>query len=334
MEQTPARKSLPNDDHGGFGGFGGLWRMTKHKSKDKNELTPCQVCDNFNSAWLFSAAVLSNSRNGIYRTFHRMDFERRFSYMLKRFSVILGVFVLLAVASACTAQQKVLLQYNPVPGTSSKYRMVIRGNTVVTAMQRAQRTNLETTMTLEQKVTGVDRDGNIDMTTEILDGTITINDVPTPIPAVGQLIRVKMAKNGEVIETSGMDTQANFNQMQIKFPDKPVGVGDSWDSTIQPNPQLPIPLSVRYTIVGFETVDGHECVKIRSLVTSEQGSAGSINLRVRAEGNIWFAHKRGIMVKNEVQSNMVMVMENDMGGGQMEKIDTRMNLNLSMGLIK
>lgn len=253
--------------------------------------------------------------------------------MLKRFAVVLSILVLLSVSVSASAQ-KVLLQYNPAPGTTAKYQMVIRGNTTVTAMQRAQKTNLETTMTLEQKVTGVDRDGNIDMTTTILSGLITVNNVPTPIPAEGQIIKVKMAKDGEVLETSGMDSQANFNQMQIKFPQKPVGVGDSWESTIQPNPQLPIPLNVKYTILGFETVEGHECVKLQSRVSSEQGSAGSINLKVNADGKIWFSYKKGIMVKNEVASNMTMVMENDMGGGRMEKIDTRMNLNLNMNLIK
>lgn len=254
--------------------------------------------------------------------------------MLKRFAVVFGVLFLLSLSLSAVAEEKVLLQYNPAPGTTAKYKMVIRGNTVVTAMGRAQRTNLETTMKLEQKVTGVDKQGNIEMTTTITDGTITVNQTPTQLPAIGQIIKVKMAKNGEVLETSGMDQQANYNQMQIKFPDKPVGVGDSWDASIQPNPQLPIPLSVKYTVLGFETVSGQECVKLQSTVSSEQGSAGSIDLEVKANGKIWFAYKQGIMIKNEVVSHMKMIMENDLGGGKKEKIDTRMNLNLTMGIEK
>jgi len=254
--------------------------------------------------------------------------------MLKRFAVIATVFVLLSVALAVSAEQPVLLQYNPAPGTAVKYQMNIRGTTVVTAMQRVQKTDLETVMKLEQKVTGVDKSGNIEMTTTILDGVITVNNTPTPFPGTGQVIKVKMAKNGEVIETEGMDQSANFNQMQIKFPAKPIKTGDSWDSNIQPNPQLPIPLSVKYTVLGFETVDGYECVKLQSNVSSDQGQAGSINLNVKATGKIWFAYKAGVMVKNEVTSSMVMVMENDMGGRKKEKIDTRMNLTLKMGIVK
>ena len=40
------------------------------------------------------------------------------------------------------------------------------------------------------------------------------------------------------------------------------------------------------------------------------------------------------MIKNEVSSNMLMVMENDLGGGKKEKIETRMNLSLKMGIVK
>jgi len=255
--------------------------------------------------------------------------------MMKRISVFLTVLLLVSVAFSAAAQEKVLLEYNPAPGTTAKYKMNIRGNTIVTAYKRAQRTNLETAMTIEQKVTGVDKDGNIDMATTILDGTITVNNTPTVLPNLGQIISVKMAKDGEIISSSGMDQQGgNFNQMQIKFPKEQVGVGSSWTSNIAPNPQLPIPMNVKYTVMGFEKVGGEECVKLQSEVSSAQGSAGSINLDVKANGNIWFAYKKGIMIKNEVTSNMVMMMENDLGGGKKETIETRMNLSLTMGIVK
>jgi hypothetical protein len=111
-------------------------------------------------------------------------------------------------------------------------------------------------------------------------------------------------------------------------------VGESWTSNIPANPQLPIPMNVKYTVMGFEKVGGEDCVKLQSDVSTAQGAAGSINLDVKATGNIWFAYKKGIMIKNEVTSNMLMVMENDLGAGKKEKIETRMNLSLTMGLTK
>jgi len=253
--------------------------------------------------------------------------------MLKRLAVCLGVLFMVSIAVSGMAADKVVLQYTPKPGTTTKYKLEIQGATTVTAMGRSQKTDLETFMALTQKITGVDPKGNVSMETKIDEGTITVNKTPTELPVKGQVIKVKMAKNGEVLESEGMDQQTNFQQMQIKFPDKPVGVGDSWESAINPNPQLPIPLKVKYTLVGFETVDGFECAKLQSVVTTEQGDAGSINLNVRADGKIWFAYKDGIMVKNEVVSKMTMTMENDIGGKK-EKIDTKMDLNLKMGITK
>ncbi|MBF0543700.1 MAG: hypothetical protein HQM08_04670 [Candidatus Riflebacteria bacterium] len=254
--------------------------------------------------------------------------------MLKRCTVFLAVLFFMGVVIGASAQEKVLLQYNPKPGTTTKYKMNLQGTTVVTAMQRAQKTDLQTDMAIEQKITGVDPKGNVDMATTITEGSITVNGTPTPLPAVGQVIKVKMAKNGEVVSTEGMDNQTNFQNMQIKFPDHPVGTGESWETTINPNPQLPIPLKVKYTFLGLENSDGYECAKLQSVVSTDQGAAGSINLNVKANGKIWFAYKEGIMVKNEVVSTMNMVMENDMGGGKKEKIETRMNLNLKMGIAK
>ncbi|MBF0408498.1 MAG: hypothetical protein HQM10_14195 [Candidatus Riflebacteria bacterium] len=255
--------------------------------------------------------------------------------MFKRLSTLLVVLFFLGLVAGASAQDKVLLQYSPKPGTTTKYKMNLQGTTVVTAMQRAQKTELKTDMGIEQKITGVDPKGNIEMATTITDGSITVNGTPTPLPAVGQVIKVKMAKNGEVISSEGMDSQTNFQNMQIKFPEKPTGIGESWEATISPNPQLPIPLKVKYTLLGFETVDGFDCAKLESVVTTDKGgAAGSINLNVKANGKIWFAHKDGIMVKNEVISTMNMVMENDMGGGKKEKIETRMNLKLIMGIAK
>lgn len=254
--------------------------------------------------------------------------------MIKRITVFLAVLLMVAVAFTASAQSKVLLQYAPSAGTTTTYKMNITGNTTVTAYGKNQRTSLETGMTIQQKVTGVDKDGNVDIETTVLDGTITVNNVPTVLPNMGQIINVKMAKDGEVLSSSGVDQQGNMNQMQIRFPKKPVGIGDSWTSKIEANPQMPIPMETKYTIVGFEKIGGQDCVKISSTVRSVQPAAGSINLNVSATGFIWFAHKAGYMAKNEVKSDMRMVMENDLGGGQKEKIETRMNLVLKMNLTK
>jgi hypothetical protein len=254
---------------------------------------------------------------------------------MKRLSVFLAVLLLVSIAFTASAQTKVLLQYNPDAGTTTKYKMNIKGNTIVTAYGKNQQTNLETAMTIQQKVTGKDKDGNIDMETAILEGRITVNGSPTTLPTVGQLIQVKMAKDGTIISQSGMEQgDMTNNQMQIKFPTNPIGVGDTWTTKLEPNPQLPIPMETIYTVEGFEKVGGEDCVRLKSEVTTPKSNTGSINLDVKASGKIWFAYKKGIMMQNEVVSNMMMVMQQDLGNGKKESITTRMKLTLKMGVTK
>ncbi len=254
---------------------------------------------------------------------------------MKRLSVFLAVLLLVSVAFSAYAQDKVLLQYNPDAGTTTKYKMTIKGSTVVTAYGKNQNTDLETQMTIQQKITDKDKDGNIIMQTSILEGRITVNDTPTALPDVGNIITVKMAKDGTILSQQGMDNGGmNNQQMQIKFPTNKVGVGDSWTNKIEPNPQLPIPMETVYTVEGFEKVGGEDCVRLKSEVTTAKNNTGSINLEVKANGKIWFAYKKGIMMKNEVSSNMLMVMQQDLGNGKMENITTRMKLVLKMGVAK
>ncbi len=253
---------------------------------------------------------------------------------MKRLSVFLAVLLLVSIALTANAQGKVLLQYNPDAGTSTKYKMNIKGNTIVTAYGKNQQTNLETAMVIQQKVTGKDKDGNIDMDTTILEGKITVNGTPTTIPNIGEIIKVKMAKDGTIISQSGMDQGMGNNQMQIKFPTNPVGVGDTWTTKMEPNPSLPIPMETVYTVEGFEKVGGEDCVRLKSEVSTSKNNTGSINLEVKANGKIWFAYKKGIMMQNEVTSTMLMVMQQDLGNGKKENITTRMKLGLKMGITK
>lgn len=254
---------------------------------------------------------------------------------MKRLSVLLAVLLLVSVAFTASADEKVLLQYSPDAGTTSKYKMAIKGNTIVTALGKNQTTNLETAMTIQQKVTGKDKDGNIDMETSILEGKITVNGTPTTMPNVGELISVKMAPDGTILSQTGMDAQNGMNnQMQIKFPSNPVGVGDTWTTKIEPNAQMPFPMETVYTVEAFEKQGGEDCVRLKSEVSTSKNNTGSLNIEVKANGKIWFAYKKGIMIMNEVNSKMIMVIQNDLGDGKKENITTRMNLGLKMGLTK
>lgn len=253
---------------------------------------------------------------------------------MKRLSVLLGTLLLVSVTFVASAQEKILLKYAPDAGTTTKYKMAIKGNTIVTALGKNQTTTLETAMTIQQKVTGKDKSGNIDLETAILEGKITVNGTPTTMPNVGDWMKVKMAPDGTVLSQTGADDQNVNNNMQIKFPSNPVGIGDTWTTKIDANAQMPFPMETVYTVEGFEKVNGEDCVRLKSEVSTSKSGNANLNLDVKANGKIWFAYKKGIMVQNEVSSKMLMVMKNDLGNGKMENITTRMNLVLKMGIAK
>ncbi|MFC1743413.1 hypothetical protein ACFL35_05410 [Candidatus Riflebacteria bacterium] len=120
--------------------------------------------------------------------------------------------------------------------------------------------------------------------------------------------------------------------MQIRFPASPVGIGDSWQSKVVPNPALPIPLNINYKIVGFQNVVGKSCVIIQSTVTTGKNKEEGIDLKVRAKGKIYFDYQHGIMVKNEVQTKMHLDMISQIAG-KMTRIITNMEMRLRMYLI-
>lgn len=254
---------------------------------------------------------------------------------MKRLSVFLAVLLLVSMAFTASAQEKVLLQYNVDPGTTTKYKMTLKGNTTVVAPgNRQTRTDIETAMTIQQKVTGKDRAGNIDMETAVLEGKITVNGTPTPIPGIGEIISVKMAKDGTILSQSGPDQGGMGGSQQIKFPANPVGVGDTWTTRMEPNPQVPIPMETIYTVEAFEKIGGEDCVRLKSEVSTPKSNTGTVNLDVKANGKIWFAYKKGIMIQNEVVSHMTMIMQQDLGNGKPENLTTKMKLSLKMGITK
>ncbi|MFC1742346.1 hypothetical protein ACFL35_00020 [Candidatus Riflebacteria bacterium] len=231
------------------------------------------------------------------------------------------------------AAKKIRLRYNLKKGDKAKYNLVINGKTTVSAMKQQQTTDLLTKMKISQNVNNVAKNGKISVQTKILDGSITVNGQTTKLPAIGQVINMEMLPNGQVVKSEGFDNQQNLSQMQIKFPSRPVGIGDSWKSKVVPNPALPIPLNIKYAIVGFQKVMGRSCVIIQSTVTTGKNKEEGIDLKVRAKGKIFFDYNHGIMVKNQVQTKMNMVMSNQIDG-KMEKIVTNMEMRLQMYLLK
>lgn len=224
---------------------------------------------------------------------------------------------LLVLGAAAAFAEPVRLKYNCSKGDQSKYKMTMLGTTELFMGDRIQETVLTTEMFLTQRVEDVADTGVITMGTSIDSGKVVVNGMPNPLPYTGQKVQTQMLRNGEIVSAGA---GPNFNNSQLIFPDRPLNVGSTWEATLPPNDQVPVPLKVRYTYDGrdtFKAADGKlvPCVKIRSQVSTDPAAPASegMKLTVKADGTILFDDAKGRMLNNTVESNMEMVMKRTVG---------------------
>jgi hypothetical protein len=91
-----------------------------------------------------------------------------------------------------------------------------------------------------------------------------------------------------------------------------------------------VTLTATYKVLGVEKVKGRDCVKIASSVRSQKDSTiKGLSLDVKADGNIYFAHQEGKMMKNDVRSSMNMILKRVVNNVE-ERIITKMEMNMEM----
>lgn len=241
--------------------------------------------------------------------------------------------VLLAsgLAAAAPAEAGIQLRYQSKAGDKASYQMVMEGHTSVFVGDRTQKTDLKTEIFLTQETNEVTDAGVISVTTVIDSGRIEVNSTPSVIPNVGQRVKTEMHPNGAIINTQGLNNpNLNLSQMQLIFPDKAVEIGSSWENDIPPSLQVPVGLHVVYKVVGFEKIKGLDCVKIQSEVRSgKESNIEGLSLDVKADGIIFFAYQKGMMVQNEVKSTMNMILKRVVNN-KSESIITKMNMDMKM----
>jgi hypothetical protein len=220
------------------------------------------------------------------------------------------------------------LQYSSTPGDKAAYQMLIEGKTTVFVGDRTQTSSIKTEMFLTQNV-GAFNNGIITLKTKIDSGTINVNGQPSPIPMIGQEVVTDMKRDGTIVANSGFQG-LDLKSMQLVFPDKELNVNDSWTSDIPATDNVPVDLKVTYTVVGVEKIKDQDCVKIQSKVRSGTTTKiEGLTLNVQADGNIYFAYKAGRMMKNDVKSQMNMILKRVVNN-QEQRIITKMEMDMRM----
>jgi hypothetical protein len=139
---------------------------------------------------------------------------------------------------------------------------------------------------------------------------------------VGKSFDMVLSSLGKEIDTSGAsaiqyelgpngkrDLTGNFQTFFPDLPERPVKIGDSWPSEDKVTEkvgsnEIHITAKNVHTIDGFETVDGFDCVRIKTVAKGtmagdiDQGGVGlSINATIEGTDTWYFAIKEGIFVK-------------------------------------
>lgn len=251
---------------------------------------------------------------------------------------VISLVLLLAQAAPTLAQTAianpgdVLLRYAVKVGDQARYKMTMSGTTTIYVAEQTQQTVITNEMNLTQRVKSRDAGANvITYETKIDSGDMAINGVGSPLPMIGQVIETTMSDKGEMLAANGANP--NLNNLQLVFPDKAVKVGDTWSVELPPNAQIPVPLTVKYTVLDFPVFRNRPCAKIESVITSGkgQGEIDGMSLEMSASGTIFFDPARGQVVSNKVGSDMKMVLKRILEG-KPASIITRMQMSVHLDL--
>jgi len=177
----------------------------------------------------------------------------------------------------------------------------MEGTTTTVTGSRSDHSDISTEIWLSQRVIEASTQ-TITMKTRIDSGSITVNGHTSPIPMIGQEVTSTMRSTGAIVTTTGFQG-LDLKSMYLVYPDRPLGVGDSWTNNLPATHAVPTPLVATCRVSGFETHKGRPCVKIDTTVRSSgRPTLDGVSLDVMAGGCVYFDFGAGRIISNSVTS--------------------------------
>jgi len=206
--------------------------------------------------------------------------------------------------------EAISLQYKMRKGEELQYKVIVDSVQEAFEEVEGEKHNLSELRRLEmlmvQKVTGIDSEGHFDVDVTIKEGWVSLKgkdgeEQKEDLPTVGQVITLKMKKNGEIMSSS---LAVPFSMPS--FPDEVLKPGSSWERESQinaPNVDRPIILKYVYSLAGTSKVMGYNCAEIKvQCPENAMQLAEGVNQRLSTSGTTYFAHKEGRLVRSQVQT--------------------------------
>ncbi|MDQ7822887.1 MAG: hypothetical protein RDV48_08850 [Candidatus Eremiobacteraeota bacterium] len=197
--------------------------------------------------------------------------------------------------------EAIQLEYKMKKGEEIRYKTTVDSEQTIKEGDQKQEMVSHLEMVMLQKCSDVAADGTMTVDVVIESGTLKREGAEEPIPNVGQVISMKMKKNGEISQTS---VQMDFTQPA--FPTKKIAKKEKWtaDSKVNiPGRPEPIKLDYNYILWDFVKKEGHETVEIKvSCPDTKIELQEGVEQVLSATGTTYFAHKEGMLIMSEVET--------------------------------
>lgn len=249
------------------------------------------------------------------------------------FLLTVGVLAGVAADNPAAPQAAVSLAYKHAEGALLSYKQTSAQlqNLDVMGQSMTTESNSSLDITLKSKglkgenyILGVTIDG---MTENVSSpqGNIT----PDMSGIIGKSFDLVFSPLGKEIDVSGAsvftidtgqsgrrDLSSDFQGLFPDLPDHPVKVGDKWpseDAIVQKSDagEIHINFKNEHTLDGFETIDGRECARVKTVLKgtisgalNQGGAALAMDAKLEGTETWYFAVKEGVFVKSEMKASM------------------------------
>ena len=260
-----------------------------------------------------------------------------------RFTV-LGAMVLCLILAGCQAKKTIwgdpqtglILEYRIPQDQSLQYKNTSETNQTIDMMGQSIETSTKILIDYSIKGTGTDDQNNLLTQVNINDFNMVLTGMqgettPDTSALKGKSFGVSFSPKGKEIGFTGINdlpkidlgmmsggeqsVEQFFQNLLPDLPDEPVKVGATWSEPIDNTiPQGPLEITTKgeaaNILEGLETINGRECVRIKSTAKSTvQGSGEMMGNEMKIKGEVkslaiwYFAYKEGLFIKASVEDD-------------------------------
>ncbi|MDP2914832.1 MAG: hypothetical protein Q8O91_05210 [Candidatus Aminicenantes bacterium] len=249
------------------------------------------------------------------------------------FLLTAGVLAGVAADKPAAPQAAVSLTYKFTEGTALSYKQTGTQLQDLDVMGQSMTTESNSSMDITLKSKGL-KDGNhiLGVTIDGMTSNVSSpqgNITPDMSGIIGKSFDLVFSPLGKEVDVSGAsvftidtgqsgrrDLSSDFQGLFPDLPDHPVKVGDKWpseDAIVQKSDagEIHINFKNEHTLDGFETIDGRECARVKTVLKgtisgalNQGGAALAMDAKLEGTETWYFAVKEGVFVKSEMKATM------------------------------